>query len=177
MMRTVLFASLLLIAALAACTSLRGPSLPPPAVVPFVDLARYAGTWYEIASYPNRFQKGCADTSATYTLLPGGPIEVVNRCTRGGKPDSVKGTAKVADPATNAKIKVTFFWPFSGNYWIIELGEGYDYAVVSEPGREYLWVLGRARRMDDAVYAGIVERLREKGFDTGRLVRTVQSGN
>lgn len=71
-------------AALVACTAMRRPSLPPPEVVPFVDVARYVGTWYEIASYPDRFQKGCSDTAATYTLLPNGKIEDLNRCTRGG---------------------------------------------------------------------------------------------
>jgi len=153
----------------------RGPSPPPPDVVPFVDLARYAGTWYEIASYPNRFQKGCSSTSATYTLMPGGWIEVLNRCTRAGKTDSVKGRAKVADASTNAKLKVSFFWPFSGAYWIIELGAEYEYAVVSNPDRSYLWVLSRTPRMDEGVFAGIVERLRSSGFDTGKLARTVQT--
>jgi apolipoprotein D and lipocalin family protein len=152
-------------------------SIPPPDVVPFVDLARYAGTWYEIASYPSRFQKGCSGTLATYTLMPDGWIEVLNRCTRAGKAESVKGKAKVDDASTNAKLKVTFFWPFSGAYWIIELGAEYEYAVVSNPDRSYLWVLSRTPRMDEGVYAGIVERLRSSGFDTGKLVRTVQTGS
>ena len=78
---------------------------------------------------------------------------------------------------TNAKLKVTFFWPFSGAYWIIELGAQYEYAVVSNPDRSYLWVLSRTPRMDEGVYAGIVERLRSKDFDTGKLVRTVQTGS
>ena len=162
---------------LAACTMKRGPSLPPPDVVPSVDLTRYAGTWYEIASYPNRFQKGCSGTSATYTLMPGGWIEVLNRCTRDGKNDSVKGRAKVADAMTNAKLKVTFFWPISGAYWIIELGAEYEYAVVSNPDRSYLWVLSRTPRMDKGIYVGIVERLRNSGFDIGKLARTVQTEN
>jgi apolipoprotein D and lipocalin family protein len=176
-MRIVVILAALSAVILASCTVKRGPSLPPPDVVPSVDLARYAGTWYEIASYPNRFQKNCSDTSATYTLLPDGKIEVLNRCTRGGKADSIKGTAKVVDPATNARIKVTFFWPFSGDYWIIELGAQYEYAVVSNPDRSYLWVLSRTPRMDEGVYAGIMERLRCRGFDTGNLVRTVQTGS
>jgi apolipoprotein D and lipocalin family protein len=176
-MRIAIILSVLSVVMLAACTMKRGPSLPPPDVVPSVDLARYAGTWYEIASYPSRFQKGCSGTSATYTLMPGGWIEVLNRCTRAGKTDSVKGKAKVADPSTNAKLKVTFFWPFSGAYWIIELGAEYEYAVVSNPDRSYLWVLSRTPRMDEGVYAGIVERLRSSGFDIGKLARTVQTEN
>ncbi|MHB8845649.1 MAG: lipocalin family protein [Nitrospirota bacterium] len=159
---------------LAAFSLKSGHALPPPAVVPFVDLARYSGTWYEIARFPNFFQKGCSSTSAAYTLLPDGKVEVVNRCTRGGKADSIKGTATVADPVTSAKLEVTFFWPFSGEYWIIELGAAYEYAVVSNSDRSRLWVLSRTPVMDDRVYAGIVERLRGRGFKTDRLVRTEQ---
>jgi len=176
-MRIAIILAVLSIVMLAACTIKRGPSLPPPDVVPSVDLTRYVGTWYEIASYTNRFQKGCSDTSATYTLMPDGGIEVLNRCTRAGKTDSIKGRAKVADASTNAKLKVTFFWPFSGDYWIIELGAQYEYAVVSNPDRSYLWVLSRTPRMDEAAYAGIVERLQSRGFDIGRLVRTAQTGS
>jgi len=167
---------MLTIVLLIACTGRRGPSLPPPEVVPSVDLARYAGTWYEIASYPNRFQRGCSNTTATYTPLPDGRIEVVNRCVRAGKTASVRGTAKVADPATNARLRVTFFWPFTGDYWIIDLGGEYEYAVVSNPDRSFLWVLNRTSVMDESRYARIIARLQKLSFDTSRLVRTVQSG-
>jgi apolipoprotein D and lipocalin family protein len=159
-----------------ACAGKQGASLPPPAVVPSVDLARYAGTWYEIASYPNRFQKGCAETSAVYTPRPDGAIEVLNRCIRDGKEDTIKGTARVADSVTMAKLKVTFFRPFSGDYWIIDLGERYEYAVVSNPERTYLWVLSRTPRLEDAVYSRITAWLAGKGFDTAKLVKTRQSG-
>jgi len=145
-----------------------------------VDLARYAGTWYEIASYPQRFQKGCTGTMATYTLRPNGSVEVVNRCARDsldGRITVARGRARVVDRRTNAKLKVTFFWPFWGDYWIIDLGRDYEYAVVGHPGRKYLWVLCRTPHMDDAVYAGILDRLRTQGYDTTRLVRTVQVGN
>lgn len=160
----------------AACTKQQGAQLPPPAVVPYVDLARYAGTWYEIASYPNRFQKGCTETSAVYSLLPDGTIEVLNRCTRAGKEDAIKGAARVADSNTNAKLKVTFFWPFSGDYWIIDLEERYAYAVVSNPDRSYLWVLCRTPRLDEATYLRILALLQSKGFDTAKLAKTMQTG-
>jgi len=166
---------MLTIVLLIACTGRRGPSLPPPEVVPSVDLARYAGTWYEIASYPNRLQRGCSNTTASYTPLPDGRIEVVNRCVRAGKTASVRDTAKVADSATNARLRVTFFWPFTGDYWIIELGGEYGYAVVSNPDRSSLWVLSRTPVMDEARYARIIARLQERSFDTSRPVRTVQS--
>ena len=147
--------------------------------VPHVDLTRYTGTWYEIASYPQRFQKGCTGTTATYTLRPNGTVEVVNRCARdslNGRVTVARGRARVVDRNTNAKLKVSFFWPFWGDYWIIDLGRDYEYAVVGHPSRKYLWILCRAPHMDDAVYAGILDRLRTQGYDTARLVHTLQAG-
>jgi apolipoprotein D and lipocalin family protein len=146
-------------------------------VVPGVDLARYAGTWYEIASYPNSFQKGCVGTKATYNMRDDGKISVVNECFRGsfeGKHSIARGTARIADSETNAKLKVTFFWPFYGDYWIIDLGENYDYAVVGHPAFKYLWILSRTPRMDGSVYQSILKRLEAKSYDTGRLVKTIQ---
>ena len=100
--------------------------------VPHVDLTRYLGRWYEIARYPTRFEKDCAsDVTATYTQLSGGKVEVLNECRKAdGQVKRSKGTAGVVDKRTNAKLKVTFFWPFSGNYWIIDLAPDYSYAVV-----------------------------------------------
>jgi apolipoprotein D and lipocalin family protein len=157
------------------CGAKRG--LPPLDVVPYVDLKRYAGTWYEISRYPNSFQEGCVATSATYSLRSDGGIEVLNQCRRKtleGEISSIKGRAWVADRQSNAKLKVSFFWPFSGPYWIIDLGENYEYAVVGHPRRKYLWVLSRSPRMDEAVYRNILERLKGKSYDIDRLVMTPQ---
>ncbi len=145
--------------------------------VPSVDLNRYVGKWYEIARYPNRFEKECtADVTAQYTLRPDGKIEVVNSCRKAdGTMKSSKGSAKVADKKTNAKLKVTFFWPFYGKYWIIELDPEYRYAVVSEPGRDYLWILSRTPKLDPAVYDAITARLRQNGFDPSRLIQPIQN--
>ena len=150
----------------------------PLQTVPSVDLARYAGTWYEIASYPQRFQKGCTGTTATYTLRADGKVEVLNRCARdslNGRVTVARGRARVVDKGTNAKLKVSFFRPFWGDYWIIDLGRDYEYAVVGHPGRKYLWILSRTPVMDTVVYEGILERLRAQGYDTARLVRTLQA--
>jgi len=152
-------------------------SQPPLQVVPSVDLARYAGKWYEIARLPNRFQRDCAtNTTATYTLRPDGKITVVNECRKAdGRLKSVKGTARVADPkGPNTKLKVSFFWPFSGNYWIIDLDPEYRWVVVGEPGRDYLWILCREPRMEDAVYNQIIERVKQQGYEVGRLMKTAQ---
>jgi apolipoprotein D and lipocalin family protein len=154
---------------LIACVS--APA-PPLAVVPQVDLGRYMGTWYEIASYPTRFQKGCAASTATYALNPDGTVDVLNQCRKEGELTAARGTAWVPDPADPAKLRVRFFWPFSGEYWIIDLGPDYEYAVVGHPSRDYLWVLSRTPRMEADLYARILERLKRSGYDPARLVRT-----
>ncbi len=167
--------ALLLPTSLAALPATAPP--PPLRTVPHVDLARYAGTWYEIANYPQRFQKGCTGTTATYTLRPDGTVEVLNRCALGsldGRLKEAKGRAKVVDRRSNAKLEVTFFWPFRGDYWVIDLGREYEYAVVGHPSRKYLWILSRTPTMAPDVYEGILERLRAQGYDPGRLVRTLQ---
>jgi apolipoprotein D and lipocalin family protein len=159
---------------LAACG---GEKPAPMQVVSAVDLNRYTGTWYEIARYPNRFQRDCAgDVTATYELRDDGKVSVVNSCREeNGDLKSAEGTARVVDPATNARLEVTFFWPFSGDYWIINLGPNYEYAVVGEPSREYLWILSRTPRMDDATYEVLLQRIAKQGYDTSKLVRTPQS--
>ena len=150
----------------------------PLTVVDTVDVNRYLGKWYEIASYPAWFQKGCTGTTAEYSLLPDGKIQVINRCHKDsleGPLKESKGKAEVVDTATNAKLKVWFFWPFKGNYWIIDLNPDYQWAVVGEPSRKYLWILSRTRTMDEAVYQGILKQLSQKGYDPDKLRRTDQA--
>lgn len=146
-------------------------------VVPSVDLGRYLGTWYEIASIPQRFTKGCTATKATYSMRPDGDIRVVNECRKGsptGELSVAEGKAWVVDKTTNARLKVSFFWPFSGDYWIIELGSDYEYAVVGHPNREYFWLLSRTRQVDEALYQGILGRMAALGYDTNQILRTQQ---
>jgi len=146
-------------------------------VVPYVDIEKYLGTWYEIGRYPNWFQKNCAGTTANYTLRDDGKIKVLNRCrenTLDGKEKSITGKAWIADKKTNAKLKVQFYWPFSGDYWIIQLDEKYTYAVVGHPGRKYLWILSRKPRMDENIYASILRRLVEQGYNPDRIIKTLQ---
>lgn len=143
-------------------------------VVPNVDLNKYLGKWYEIAHLPAKFQEGCTQTTATYTLLKNGSISVLNQCVRNGKLRQAKGKAKVVDKKSNAKLKVTFFWPFYGDYWIIKLGDIYDYAVVGTPNLKYFWILSRTPQIDDKLYAELIEFAKSKGFDTGKIIITVQ---
>ena len=153
--------------------------LPPLTTVPKVELPRYLGTWYEIASFPQRFQKGCTATTATYALREDGQVDVVNRCRQDrldGEEKEAKGRARVVDKETNARLEVSFFRPFWGDYWIIDLGADYEFAVVGHPGRDYLWILSRTPTLDAAVYDAILSRLQEKGYETTRLVKTLQPG-
>jgi apolipoprotein D and lipocalin family protein len=157
---------------LSACA--HNPSLK---VVPKVDLKRYTGTWFEIASYPTSFQKGCTGTKAIYSLRDDGDIDVLNQCYKkgfDGEITSARGKAWVVDETTNAKLKVRFFWPFWGSYWIIDLGKDYDFAVVGHPSRKYLWVLSRTPQMDDVLYYDVLGRITQQGYDTSKLVRTIQ---
>lgn len=145
--------------------------------VPRVELSRYLGRWYEIARYPNWFEKKCdRDVSATYAMREDGRISVMNSCVKvNGSRSESTGWAKIADPATNAKLKVTFFWPFFGDYWVLELGENYQYAVIGEPSRKFLWILSRTPQMSDEQYRAISARLAAKGYDAAKLVRVQQT--
>jgi len=155
---------------------------PPVTSVPKVDLARYAGTWYELARLPNRFQERCTgDVTATYTPNPDGSVGVVNRCRESsGKYQVSEGRATPAPGVdTGAQLKVSFlpswlqWFPLGrGDYWVVLLDPEYRYSVVSEPGREYLWILARAPSMDAAVYDSLIEQLRAAGYPVERLVRT-----
>ncbi len=145
--------------------------------VPYVDLKKYAGKWYEIASFPQRFQKGCYCTTAEYTPTDKGDVIVENRCNKdsiNGKQSYIKGKAFVVENSGNAKLKVQFFWPFRGKYWIIELADDYSYAVVGHPNRKYLWILSRTPSINDTTYQQIISRLKEKGFDETKIRLTKQ---
>ncbi len=143
----------------------------------FVDLGRYVGTWYEIARFPNRFQRNCiGDVTAEYTRRSDGKIAVVNTCKKSnGALSQARGTAKIADSATNSKLKVTFFWPFYGDYWILDFAPDYSYAIIGEPKRKYLWILSRTPIMDSALYEKLLQRIAAMGYDPKKLVKTPQS--
>ncbi len=161
-----------------ALSALTASSQTPLQVVPSVDLSRYAGKWYEIARLPAWFQRDCAsDTTATYTLRPDGKIAVLNQCRQpGGVTKSAKGTAHVAgSDGPNTKLRVTFFWPFYGDYWIIDLDPQYRWAVVGEPHRQCLWILSRDPHLDQTLYAQIVGRVKKQGYDLAPLIVTKQN--
>ncbi|WP_263409778.1 lipocalin family protein [Terriglobus tenax] len=141
-----------------------------------VDLQRYAGKWYELARLPNRFEKKCdRDVTAEYAL-DGSTVSVTNTCVRkDGSPTTSRGKAKVVDAATNAKLKVTFFWPFYGNYWVIGLDPEYRWAIVGEPSRKYLWILSRTPSLPRETMDGILQRIKGSGYRPEDLLITQQT--
>jgi len=162
---------------LVGTTAQASASSSEPSTVESVDLERYLGTWYEIASYPAWFQKDCTAVTAEYSLRDDGLISVVNSCrkkTLNGKLKQSTGRAKIIDTGRNSKLKVSFFGPFWGPYWIIDLDENYQWAVVGVPNRKYLWILSRTPQMDEDTYAGILDRLVDQGYDPSRLNKTLQ---
>jgi len=141
-------------------------------VVSHVDLEKYLGKWYEIAHLPFRFEDDCTDITATYSLSKDANVSVLNECLKDGKLKQAKGKAKVVDKISGAKLKVTFFWPFYGDYWIIDLGKDYNYAVVGTPNRKYLWILSRTPQMDDRLFSQLIEFVKSKGFNVNNLIKT-----
>jgi apolipoprotein D and lipocalin family protein len=178
------------VALLAAITLLtdtaqaQAPTPPSVRTVPFVELDRYVGDWYEIARFPNRFQRQCVgDVRATYARRPDGRVDVVNRCRTDVGETEARGVARIVDERTFAKLKVRFapawlswlpmVW---GDYWILGLAPDYSWTVVGDPGRDYLWILARAPHLDDESMAAARAAARDNGFDDTRLVPTAQAG-
>jgi len=150
----------------------------PLQTVPALDVPRYMGTWHEIAKYPNGFQKKCASsTQATYSLQADGQVQVLNRCkTTQGEWVEALGAARQIGSPMSAQLKVRFapawlsFIPMVwGDYWIIDLDPDYQWVVVSEPQREYLWILSRAPQLPPATYQQLLSRLAAQGFDLKRI--------
>ena len=153
--------------------------MAPLQVVEYVDLTKYMGEWYEIARYPNRFQKDCEGSKATYSLRDNGKVTVLNECYNqdfSSRIRSAKGRAWVVNKETNAKLKVSFFWPFSGDYWIIDLGKEYEYAVVGHPKRKYLWILSRTPQIEEKLYQQILAGITKQEYDISKLIPHRKTG-
>jgi apolipoprotein D and lipocalin family protein len=151
-----------------------------PSVVSTVDLNRYKGLWYEIARLPNFFERKLKCTSATYTLRYDGRITVVNKgnyLTDPEKSTSSRGVAWIPDKNSPAKLKVQFFWPFSGDYWIMELDKEYRYVLVGDPSHKYLWILAREKKMDEKTYSMLLGKAVANGYDVKTIIKVEQDCN
>ena len=177
-----MYGQILAIGLLAMMTTSCAPST---SLVPVKELKveQYLGTWYDVASFPQTFQDGCHCTTATYDLREDGDISVLNKCRKesiDGEPSEATARAFIPDTTEPGKLKVEFFPFFAADYWVIELGvdgeNPYTYAVVSEPGQDYLWILSRTAAMDQAVYDEVLLRLEDMGFDLSQLNKTPQEG-
>lgn len=163
--------------ALGCSTSGALPGAAPLSAVESFDLSRYLGTWYEIAKYPVSFEEGLVGVQAEYSMRDDGDIRVLNSGfeeTFDGERSTAEGKAWVPDPAEPAKLEVRFFWPFTGDYWVIALDPEYRWSVVGEPDRGYLWILSRSPALPETEYRQIVERIHDLGYDTTRIEKMPQ---
>lgn len=162
---------LLMILLFTACSSKN----PPLQTVEKVDLEKYLGTWYEIARFEHFFERDCKNVTANYSMMDAETIKVINRCTKitTNEKGEAQGRAHATDE-TNSKLKVSFFRPFYGDYWVLILDKNYNYAVVGTPSREYLWILSRENKIPVSVKNEILQKLPTLGFDTSKLIWTIQ---
>jgi lipocalin len=143
-----------------------------------VNIERYEGKWYEIARLPNRFEKDLICVTATYTQREDGKIEVLNqghKLNNHAVVKKIKGVAWIPNLKKQGQLKVRFFWPFAGDYWIISLDKNYQYALVGDPSRKYLWILARTKVLSDDVFNELLLKAEQSGFKTQYIVRVEQS--
>ena len=149
-------------------------------VVSSVDLTRYSGTWFEIARLPVYFESKLKCITATYSLREDGNIDVLNAGRLISNPDkisSAKAKAFIPDKNVPGKLKVQFFWPFKGDYWIMYLDENYKYVLVGEPSLRYLWILARGNRLEEPVLKMLLKKAADSGYDLTEIIMTVHDCN
>jgi lipocalin len=142
-----------------------------------LDLNRYLGTWYEIARFPHSFEKDLVGVTATYRLRADGKIEVINqgrKFTLDGKRSKAVGKAKIPNPSEPGKLKVSFFWFFYADYFVLELDENYQYAMIGSSSPKYFWILSRTPQMDDFTYQMLLEKARKRGYHLDKLEKVPQ---
>jgi apolipoprotein D and lipocalin family protein len=155
----------------------RVPNARVPEPAQPVDLARYQGLWHELARFDASFQRGCEGVTAQYEPLADGTLRVLNTCRQdspAGPSRSAEALARVVPGSANAKLKVSFFWPFEGDYWVLDRAADYSWAIVGEPSGQYLWILSRQPVASTAGYARLVSRVAAMGYNTAYLRKTVQ---
>lgn len=152
----------------------------PLETVESVDINKYLGQWYEIARLPNSFEKGMECVTANYTLKKNEKIEVLNKgylIDNKGEFKTAKGVAWVPKTKYPGRLKVSFFRPFSGKYYIIALDKDYKYALVGDPSRKYLWILSRTKTLDDSIYTNLLDTAQKHKFDISTIIKVNQDCN
>ncbi len=176
-------AFVLILGVLGACTTETRDNQPLQTVAS-LDLQRYLGRWYEIAKYPMWFQRKCnSNTSAEYILNADNNVTVINQCKReDGGFEKAEGISRQIGNVNSPKLEVRFapawlsIFPFVwGDYWVIDIDKDYTLVAVSEPRREYLWIMSRTPTVEAEAYQALIKRLEAKGFDISKLERTSQT--
>lgn len=146
-------------------------------VVKELDIDRYLGTWYELARYDHRFEQGLVGVTASYSFRDDGKLKVVNTGYKGtidGEKSEAIGKAKIPDPAIPSKLKVSFFWIFYGDYFVLELDKNYQWAIIGSSSDNYLWILSRSPQIDDTLYQELLNKLTRRGYDVNKLIKVKQ---
>lgn len=136
-----------------------------------LDLQRYLGTWYEIARFDHRFERGIVGATATYSMRDDGKIKVLNQ----GYKNSLNGERSVAEAKAKftgdpGKLKVSFFWIFYADYFILELDDNYQWALIGSSSDKYLWILSRTPQLDEPTKNLLLEKAKKRGYDTSKLI-------
>lgn len=150
-------------------------SFPELEVVKNFEINQYMGKWYEVARLPQYFEKNCVGVTAEYSLNSSGKVDVKNTCRKvscEGQVSESKGAARVVDPKEPSVLKVSFFWPFEGDYRVLELPADYSYAVVGSNDRTYFWILSRTPILSPKLIQEILGRFQLKGFDFNHVIMT-----
>jgi lipocalin len=149
-------------------------------VVKDFDIERYLGTWYEIARYNHKFERGLVGVTATYSFRDDGKIKVLNsgfKESLNGKRSEAIGKAKIPNPDEPAKLKVSFFWFFYADYFVLELDENYQWAAIGSSSDSYLWILSRTPQIDESLYNELLNTLTNRGYDINKLIKVDQKSN
>ncbi len=169
----------LLLAVLFLISSCKGQhTMIDKTVVKELDIERYLGTWYEIARYDHSFERGLVGVTATYSFRDDGKIKVINsgfKETLDGKRSEAIGKAKIPNPDEPAKLKVSFFWFFYADYFVLELDDNYQWAVIGSKSDKYLWILSRTPHIDESLYNELLDKLKKRGYDVSKLIKVEQN--
>ena len=142
-----------------------------------LNLNRYLGTWYEIARFPHSFEKNMVGVTATYSQRDNGKIRVLNegfKKTLDGKKTRAEGKAKIPNKKEPGKLKVSFFLNFYADYYVMELDENYQYAMIGSSSDKYFWILSRTPQMDAKTYEMLLEKARQRGYNLKKLIKVPQ---
>ena len=168
----------LLLSLLILLTSCKGQnSMIDKTVVKNLEIEKYLGLWYEIARYDHKFERGLVGVTANYSMREDGKIKVVNagyKNTLDGERSEAIGKAKIPNPDVPSKLKVSFFWIFYADYFVLELDKDYQWAVIGSRSDNYLWILSRTPEMEESIYNDLLNKLKSRGYDVSKLIRVEQ---